>query len=95
MTSLGKPVARHARTTSAIGSSSFSAGMITTRQSRQFITGPARRGEIENERKKIGQRERDRAGGNFRIEFQPVEKRRNAEAKKAGRDKRNRRCCRR
>ena len=86
--SLGNPVARHARTTSAIGSSSFSAG-ITTDTSAGFITARGRRGEIKREREKISHGQSDGAGSNFRIKLQSMQKRRDAESKQASHEKRD------
>src|SRR5215211_1358517 len=120
ITSAGMPVARHSRTTPAIGSSSFSVGITTEtnivsqasriaavigkQQSRASLLArqiqkprkPATRlnssdfasrrhallqnepgaCEINRQRNEVGQRERDRARGNFGIEVEAMQKRR-------------------
>ena len=67
MTSLGKPVARQSRTTSAIGSSSFNAGMITDTFA-AFIPGPARR--ARNKRPARKNRSRRASPGRLRFSDQ-------------------------
>ena len=73
MMSRGIPVTATARTTSVIGSSSLSAGIMTLTRliqhwQRSSQNDPGAR-EVKHKRKEIGERERNRSGGNLGIQF--------------------------